>query len=103
MGIKGFIIRMLPFVGAFTLGLFIASFFVNIGGSGFNTRRGCFRESKRLKIDNEDLRRENLRLRNELEGTDRNLGELHNGEHPWNVPPPPKPPVARQAPQRLSR
>ena len=100
MGIKGFIVRMLPFVGTFALGLFIASFFVEIGGTAYNTRRGRCHEVKRLRMDNQDLRNENLRLRNEIENFDRSLNDLNKV---WEVPPAPKRPAAPPAPPRLSR
>ena len=109
MGIKGFVIRMLPFVGTFAIGLFIASFFVNIGGAGHNHRRGRFHEIKRLQMENEDLRNENLRLRNELEGRHERLGDLQS-EHDFAmpgsrkrhfapVPPPPPAPVMPVSPR----
>ena len=89
MGIKGFIVRLLPFVGTFALGLFVASFFVNIGAMSGNNRRGRFHEMKRLQMENEDLRNENLRLRNELESIDRNSNDLQ-GERMIVVPNSPK-------------
>jgi hypothetical protein len=100
MGIKGFIVRMLPFVGTFALGLFIASFFVNISSPACSTKRGRFHEMKRLRIDNEELRNENLRLQNEIENLDRNLHDLNKV---WEAPPAPKRPAAPPAPPRLSR
>lgn len=101
MGIKGFVVRMLPFVGTFALGLFIASFFVNITSIASNTRRGRCHEAKRLKLDNQELRNENLRLRNEIENFDRSLHELNKV---WDVPPvAPVHPAAPPPPPRLSR
>ena len=109
MGIKGFIIRMLPFVGTFAVGLFIASFFVNIGGTACNTRRGRFHEMKRLQMENEDLRNENLRLRNELESRDWRFSDLQREHtivipnspkgHFAPVPPPPPAPAVPVAPR----
>ena len=104
MGIKGFVIRMLPFVGTFALGLFVASFFVSIvplsSGNSCQTRRGRFHEMKQLRLENEDLRNENLRLRNEMENFDRNLQDLNKV---WEVPPVPKRPATTTAQPRLSR
>lgn len=104
MGIKGFVIRMLPFVGTFALGLFVASFFVSIvpvsSNNSCHTRRGRFYEMRQLRLENEGLRNENLRLRNEIENFDRSLNELNKV---WEVPPPPKRPATAPAPPRLSR
>jgi hypothetical protein len=102
MGSKGFILRMLPFVTTFAVGLFIASFFVSVGSPGFNGRRGKFHEMKRLRIENEELRNENLRLKNELEDLRWNSGEMNHDHEAWHsperrlpvIPPPPPAPVA---------
>ena len=100
MGIKGFVVRMLPFIGTFALGLFVASFFVSIvpvsSNSSCHTRRGRYLEMKQLRMENEDLRNENLRLRNEMENFDRSLHDLNKV---WDVPAPKRP----AAPPRLSR
>ena len=104
MGIKGFVIRMLPFVGTFALGLFIASFFVSIvpvsSKVSCESRRGRFNQMGQLRLENEDLKNENLRLRNELENFDRSLNELNKV---WEVPPPPRRPATAPAPPKLSR
>lgn len=103
MGSKGFILRVLPFVTTFAVGLFIASFFVNVGAPGFNGRRGKFHEMKRLRIENQELRNENLRLRNDLENLQWNSGEIRHGSRTWSgpevnrlaeLPPPPPAPAA---------
>lgn len=110
MGTKGFFVRVVPFLAAFTLGIFIASLFVSItpswgnGGRGFGNR---YHKMKRLRMENEQLRNEVLRLRNELESRD---GSLHNPGHFdgfelkedifSNVPPVP---VAPPPPARLAR
>jgi hypothetical protein len=70
MDITGFIKRMLPFVAAFAIGVFIASFFVDLskprfGGPRWRGKR--YVEMQRLRVENEDLRNENLRLKNQLE------------------------------------
>jgi hypothetical protein len=66
MGTKGFIQRFLPFVAAFAVGIFVASFFVQISGPRFSGGKK-HRIIKQLKMENERLRMENLRLRNEIE------------------------------------
>ena len=81
MGTKGFFMRMLPFLATFTLGIFIASFFVSITPNFGNGSRGPghrYHRMKKLRMENERLRNENLRLRNELETV---RGSWHNPRH----------------------
>ncbi|MBK7513236.1 MAG: hypothetical protein IPI76_13355 [Chloracidobacterium sp.] len=68
MDTKGFIKRIVPFIGAFSLGLFIASFFVTIGGGRFGNRhRGMNREYKRqIRVEMEQLRQENFELKSQI-------------------------------------
>lgn len=75
--------RLFPFVAALAFGLFIASFFVSIALPKFE-RRGWkkHREVKRLQFENENLRRDNCRMRRELK--ERELQKLE-----LDVPPPP--------------
>lgn len=63
---KGFLKRMLPFFATFAIGVFIASFFVSLSGRGFRGH-GRHHEIQRLRIENEELRNENMRLVNEIE------------------------------------
>lgn len=76
--ITDFIKRALPFFAALVIGVFIASFFVDLSrprvGRGWRGHK--HHEMKRLRIENEELKNENLRLRNQLEGM-----ELHT-HHP---------------------
>lgn len=65
---KGFLKRVLPFAATFAIGLFVASFFVDISfhtpafrGHGFDGH------VRRVLRENEELKNENLRLRNEVE------------------------------------
>ncbi len=100
---KGFFKRMLPFIATFAIGLFIASFFVSISaprfGSGERHRR--YHELKRLRIENEELRNESLRLRNELEN--RRWTEMSGFEHDKWIGPGPELPVEAPPPPRVSR
>lgn len=95
----------MPFFATFAIGLFIASFFVTITspfqGRGFKNR--C-RDAKRLRMENEQLRNEKLRLQNELENL--RMAEVPMVEFrefkgvgpefpiPVAPPAPPMPPVA---------
>jgi len=62
MGNIGWLKRVLPFLVTFALGLFIASFFVNIGSPRIGNRGKCRHEVRELRIENENLRLENQRL-----------------------------------------
>lgn len=96
---KGLIKRILPFFATFAIGLFIASFFVDISAPRFGRGRRMHQEFQRVQIENEQLRNENLRLRNELESSGFRSGELRhiNREEfltpdvnlPVPLPPPP--------------
>jgi hypothetical protein len=104
MGSKGFLMRMLPFFATFAVGIFIASFFVNIGGPGFRGRGNRFHEMQRLRVENEQQRNEILRLRTELESEWGNCGDSHRMFHdewmnrgpefPVETPPAPPMPVS---------
>ncbi len=101
---KGFFKRILPFFATFVIGLFIASFFVDISAPRFGRGRWMRHEFQRMQMENEQLRNENLRLRNQMEGTSFNPGELrhiHMDEMPvpdvnMPVPLPPPPPRLRR-------
>ncbi|MGE3467712.1 MAG: hypothetical protein AB7J13_12345 [Pyrinomonadaceae bacterium] len=110
-GVFGFIKRMLPFVAALVLGVMITSLFVDLNrprfGRGWKGKK--HREIHRLRLENQELKNENLRLRNEIE-TKRfeSLRMRHPGREDWAheferdldlmVPPPPIAPVAPVAP-----
>ncbi len=88
-----FIKRALPFFAALVIGVFITSFFVDLSRPRFGKHR--WHEVQHLRVENEDLKNENLRLRNELENY--RLSVTRSGEE-WNidlrkleltVPPPP--------------
>jgi hypothetical protein len=101
----GWIKRVLPFVATFAIGVFIASFFVDVGASRDRCRKGRkFQEMHRLRAENEELRNENLRLRNQMEIDVERLMPSHEWEgtaldglpHPLPVAPPP-PPMSKAA------
>ncbi len=83
MGSKGFLLRMLPFLATFTLGIFIASFFVNIAAPriGHGGQGKKYYKFKKLRMENERLRHENLRLRNELDSRQTGWHDPKHGDH----------------------
>ena len=107
MNITGFIKRMLPFVAAFAVGVFIASFFVDLSKPRFGPRwRGKrYVEMQQLRVENEELKNENLRLKNQLENMHMHPITLKHPEFEelpgtgldgLTPPPPPPPPAAPQ-------
>lgn len=86
MDVMNFIKRFVPFVAAFGIGIFVASFFVDLRGPRFfrmnmNGDRGRCRHQMR---DYDRLQRENYILRRQLE--ENRLSMPHELELP--VPPP---------------
>ena len=75
MNSKAFFKRLIPFLGAFSLGIFIASFFVTIGGQSYrgHGRRGC--DKRQTRIELQRLRQENLELQTQL--NEMRLGVAH--------------------------
>ncbi len=75
----GIIKRVIPFFLTFVAGLFIASFFVSLSAprfEGFNKNRSHkFGKFNRLKAENEELRRDNLELKRQIE----EMSEFSNG------------------------
>jgi len=103
MGNIGWLKRALPFLATFAVGVFVASFFVNISGhsSGYKSYKNkCRTELRELRIENEYLREENQQLLERHDTlrqypVDPSLGfegedfELPNVEAPMPPPPPP--------------
>ncbi len=94
MGNKGLLKRMLPFFATFAFGIFIASFFVNIGGPSFRHREGgkCRHEMRDLRFEYEQQREEIRQLREQLDDAQTGTMTLDR-ELPLDVtvplPPPP--------------
>lgn len=67
----GVIKRVIPFFLTFAAGLFIASFFVNLTTPSFDglrkNRSHKWNKCKQIRAEQEELRRENLRLTLEIE------------------------------------
>lgn len=98
--------RIVPFLLTFILGLLIASFFVSIAlpnFEGFRRNRMTRQQCWELRIENDRLRRENIRLHNKL-------GNWDSGENKFNDVPlvldvpnddvPPPPPAPKRPPHR---
>lgn len=89
--------RVAPFFLTFAVGLFIASFFVTVAAPNFQFNRGLSKHRqyhRRIESENQRLREENLRLRNqvstmEAEKRDWVLEQEINVEPP-QLPEPPK-------------
>ncbi len=96
MGNQGFLKRMLPFVGTFAIGIFVASFFVGFDGPRFRGRGWERRmEFQRMRCENERLREENMRLHAELnelrvQSSDQANNEIFLSDDTDRPPPPPK-------------
>ena len=74
---KGFFKRIIPFLAAFSLGIFIASFFVTIGGPRFRRGGMRHREMRELRVEVERLRMENIQLKDQVK-------ELRSGGSNWS-------------------
>ena len=102
MNYKGVLKRLLPFAATFFVAVFITSFFVDISASRFSNWRERRWERRcggveHMMRENEDLRNENLRLRNEIQNNRFDMDELPNA-----VPAPPlAPPAPAMPPMRL--
>jgi hypothetical protein len=98
---KRFFARFLPFLATFLVGVFIASFFVTFGSPGVNGRRHRHCEGDRqMRMELEQLREENLQLRDQLNirqtNFDRDFSENDIREL---LPPPPPLPVKPVTPR----
>lgn len=92
----GVLKRVLPFVLTFAAGLFIASFFINIAWPSFNMPRRAnkCRETRQLRIELEQVKRENAELQRQIEKMTA-IGDADLSGFEFNVPPPPPPPAPR--------
>ncbi len=69
---KGFVKRIVPFFLTFAVGLLVASFFVTVAAPSFqfksrNWKRNHRQYDRQMELENQRLRDENLRLRNEAQ------------------------------------
>jgi hypothetical protein len=86
--------RIIPFFLTFAAGLLIASIFVPVTAPSFRNadRGGKWRHHRECKKEKESLRRENMRLRQEIETIQRNEIQNLKLDFELDVPPPPPPP-----------
>jgi hypothetical protein len=96
----GWLKRALPFLATFAVGIYIASFFVSIGPrfAAYEHRRCRFEQMQRLRMENDDLREENLRLKSRPDmNWDNTAGpdgeELQGPDWKVSSPPPPPRPI----------
>ena len=99
---KGLLKRILPFFATFAIGLFIASFFVDVSGSRFGRGRYMRHEMQQLRFENERQREEIRQLHEELDGRHMKIVTMDApamDEIPLDVrvPLPPSAPVAPHA------
>jgi len=104
MSSTAFFKRILPFVAAFAVGVFIASFFVTISGPRFGKRGPGNRhgEVRRLRMEVERLQMDNDRLREQIEALNgTSLDPAYSipaiPQRLGEVPPPPPMPAAPKA------
>jgi len=99
--------RIVPFFLTFAAGLLIASIFIPITAPTFSRGergRSKWREYKQMKAENEDLYRENCRMKKELEQLRREAQDWDTTDLKFVVPeinvdaPPPPPPPKRHRP-----
>ena len=96
---KGMLKRVMPFLLTLAVGLFIASFFVDLSPTRFRFERGRrFRELQELRIENADLKNQNAELKEQIRQLSANPVNLK-----WDVPPPPLPPAPAKIPSRVMR
>jgi hypothetical protein len=100
---KGFLLRILPFFATFAIGIFIASFFVNITAPNFRGRGRKGHEMRRVRAELEEVRGQYLRLQNEHSHCkvtrDPATGEEVMSLMPIDAPPPPPAPAAPRVKQ----
>ena len=90
--------RVVPFLLTFAVGLFIASFFVTLMAPNFGgfRRQSRLREFRHVRVENDDLRRENARQQAEIENLKRQLEASRAADiDMFTVPPPPPVPTVR--------
>ena len=100
---KGLLKRILPFFATFAVGLFIASFFVDISAPRFGRGRWVRHEMERMRVENEHQRQEIRQLHEQLDAARRmrsaaleNRDDFEEIPMDIRVPLPPPPPRVRR-------
>ncbi|MBK7393788.1 MAG: hypothetical protein IPI64_10905 [Chloracidobacterium sp.] len=78
---KSFITRALPFAATFVVAVFVTSLFVDLNGPrmrGFHGKR--HQEMMRLRMENQELRKENFRLQEQLDIQQMGHRDKHPGD-----------------------
>ncbi len=100
MSLKIFVKRIAPFLLTFSVGIFIASFFMTIAAPSFRVNFEGRRNHRNYDCQRErELRRlqeENMRLREQNADSDFDNADFQ--ELKFAVPPPPMPPAPPKAP-----
>ncbi len=98
---KGFFKRVIPFIGAIAVGLFITSLFITVAAPSFNFKKRNWNKHhqyhKKIERENYRLKMENSRLERKLNKLERqkNVGEIYElREMDFDVPPVPLTPIA---------
>ena len=99
---KGLLKRILPFFATFAVGLFIASFFVDVSKPRFGRGRHMRHEMQQLRMENQRQREEIRQLHEQLDGgqlmpSATNAPEMDEIPLDVRVPLPPPHPVAPHA------
>jgi len=97
----GFVKRILPFLATLAIGLFIASFFVDLATPQFEMRgRGWrrYQQVQQMKIEFQQLHEQNQQLQDENRRLRQQLSDARNNStfdfnSTFDVPPPPPPPA----------
>ncbi len=93
--------RIVPFIAALVIGLFVASFFVSLSAPSVRVERSWkkskHRDYHRLKRQNKCLKRENRRLKRERSIQRRKLDVERQFDSVMELVPPP-PPMAPESP-----
>ncbi len=88
MCVKVFIKRVLPFFLTFSVGLFIASFFVSIAAPNFQFNRGWRKHQqyhRMMEFENQRLREENERLKAESQSKVKSFSGKYEMDKDGNV------------------
>lgn len=102
---KKYFSRLLPFFATFMVGIFIAGLFGAIGRPSFGDRRARhFQEDQQIRLERDQLREENMRLRrHHCDRDGRMYGDSFDSDNEVRelLPPPPPLPGKPAAPRSI--